>query len=64
MEYLVVLGLEIDIEMNNRFNFCGERIVFSENARVICVVISINEEKMIVLDVIYLGKVNAFVEFV
>lgn len=64
MEYLVVLGLEIDIEMNNCFNFCGEWIVFSENVCVICVVILINEEKMIVLDVIYLGKVNVFVEFV
>ena len=35
MEHLAVLGVEIDTEMNNRSNSCGERIVSSENARVI-----------------------------
>lgn len=45
MEHLAVLGLEIDTEMNNRSNSCGERIVSSENARVICAVIPTNEEK-------------------
>ncbi|EPU8674358.1 TPA: propionate/acetate kinase, partial [Escherichia coli] len=42
---------------------CGERIVSSENARVICAVIPTNEEKMIALDAIHLGKVNAPAEF-
>ncbi|MGQ7146628.1 propionate/acetate kinase, partial [Escherichia sp. SS-MK2] len=46
MEHLAVLGVEIDTEMNNRSNSCGERIVSSENARVICAVIPTNEEKM------------------
>ena len=63
MEHLAVLGLEIDTEMNNRSNSCGERIVSSENARVICAVIPTNEEKMIALDAIHLGKVNAPAEF-
>lgn len=45
MEHLAVLGVEIDTEMNNRSNSCGERIVSSENARVICAVIPTNEEK-------------------
>ena len=56
-------GVEIDTEMNNRSNSCGERIVSSENARVICAVIPTNEEKMIALDAIHLGKVNAPAEF-
>ncbi|EOL0056350.1 propionate kinase [Escherichia coli] len=63
MEHLAVLGVEIDTEMNNRSNSCGERIVSSENARVICTVIPTNEEKMIALDAIHLGKVNAPAEF-
>ena len=63
MEHLAVLGVEIDTEMNNRSNSCGERIVSSENARVICAVIPTNEEKMIALDAIHLGKVNASAEF-
>nr|WP_139497501.1 propionate kinase [Escherichia coli] len=58
MEHLAVLGVEIDTEMNNRSNSCGERIVSSENARVICAVIPTNEEKMIALDAIHLGKVR------
>ncbi|EFY5991018.1 propionate kinase [Shigella flexneri] len=63
MEHLAVLGVEIDTEMNNRSNSFGERIVSSENAHVICVVIPTNEEKMIALDTIHLGKVNAPAEF-
>ncbi|MFK3654641.1 propionate kinase [Escherichia coli] len=63
MEHLAVLGVVIDTEMNNRSNSCGERIVSSENARVICAVIPTNEEKMIALDAIHLGKVNAPAEF-
>ncbi|EFC9788132.1 propionate kinase [Escherichia coli] len=63
MEHLAVLGVVIDTEMNNRSNFFGERIVSSENARVICAVIPTNEEKMIALDAIHLGKVNAPAEF-
>lgn len=45
MEHLAVLGVVIDTEMNNRSNSFGERIVSSENARVICAVIPTNEEK-------------------
>lgn len=63
MEHLAVLGVVIDTEMNNRSNSFGERIVSSENARVICTVIPTNEEKMIALDAIHLGKVNAPAEF-
>ncbi|ELN0873760.1 TPA: propionate kinase [Escherichia coli] len=63
MEHLAVLGVEIDTEMNNRSNSFGERIVSSENARVICAVIPTSEEKMIALDAIHLGKVNAPAEF-
>ncbi|MED9208623.1 propionate kinase [Escherichia marmotae] len=63
MEHLAVLGVEIDTEMNNRSNSYGERIISSENASVICAVIPTNEEKMIALDAIHLGKVNAPAEF-
>lgn len=63
MEHLAVLGVEIDVEMNNQSNSYGERIISSENARVICAVIPTNEEKMIALDAIHLGKVNAPAEF-
>ncbi len=49
--------------MNNRSNSCGERIVSSENARVSFALLFRLNEKMIALDAIHLGKVNAPAEF-
>ena len=45
MEHLAVLGVEIDTEMNNRSNSCGERIVSSENARVIVPLFRLTKKK-------------------
>lgn len=64
IEYLGVLGFMLDVEMNKQLNFYGECIIFVNFFQVICVVIFMNEEKMIVFDVIYLGNVKVLVEFV
>jgi propionate kinase len=49
--------------MNSLPNSHGERIISTDSARVICAVIPTNEEKMIALDAIHLGKISAQVEF-
>lgn len=63
IEHLAVLGVSVDSDMNSLPNSHGERIISGKEARVICAVIPTNEEKMIALDAIHLGKVNAPVEF-
>ncbi|PVZ83205.1 propionate kinase [Serratia sp. S1B] len=63
MEHLAVLGVRIDSEANNLPNSQGERIISTPDCHVICAVIPTNEEKMIALDAIHLGKINAAVEF-
>lgn len=63
IEHLAVLGVTLDPDMNSLPNSHGERIISTDSARVICAVIPTNEEKMIALDAIHLGKINAQVEF-
>ena len=63
VEHLTVLGVNIDSDRNNLSNSHGERIISTPDARVICAVIPTNEEKMIALDAIQLGRINAAVEY-
>lgn len=63
IEHLGVLGLTLDVEMNKQPNSHGERIISVNPSQVICAVIPTNEEKMIALDAIHLGNVEAPVEF-
>ncbi|TGC33773.1 propionate/acetate kinase, partial [Salmonella enterica subsp. enterica serovar Enteritidis] len=63
IEHLGVLGLTLDVEMNKQPNSHGERIISANPSQVICAVIPTNEEKMIALDAIHLGNVEAPVEF-
>lgn len=63
VEHLTVLGVNIDSDRNNLPNSHGERIISTPDARVICAVIPTNEEKMIALDAIQLGRINAAVEY-
>ena len=63
VEHLTVLGVNIDSDRNNLPNSHGERIISPSDARVICAVIPTNEEKMIALDAIQLGRINAAVEY-
>ncbi|WP_434640342.1 propionate kinase [Klebsiella sp. I138] len=63
IDHLAVLGVTLDPEMNGLPNSRGERIISAHSTRVICAVIPTNEEKMIALDAIHLGKINAQVEF-
>ena len=63
IEHLAVLGVTLDPDMNSLPNSHGERIISTDSARVICAVIPTNEEKMIALDAIHLGKISAQVEF-
>ncbi|MEL0550721.1 MULTISPECIES: propionate kinase [Raoultella] len=63
IDHLAVLGVTLDVEMNNLPNSHGERIISTPNTRVSCAVIPTNEEKMIALDAIHLGAMHAQVEF-
>lgn len=56
MERLAVFGIEIDPVKNAQPNSSGERIVTTPTSRAACVVIPTNEEKMIALDALRLGK--------
>ncbi|CBG91454.1 propionate kinase [Citrobacter rodentium] len=62
-ERLAVLGVNIDVDKNSLPNSHGERIISASDARVRCAVIPTNEEKMIALDAIQLGRIHAPVEF-
>lgn len=62
-EHLGILGIKLDVEKNKQSNSHGERIISADSSQVICAVIPTNEEKMIALDAIYLGKVQSSVEF-
>ncbi|MGO3909846.1 propionate kinase [Huaxiibacter chinensis] len=56
MERLAVFGIEIDPVKNAQPNSSGERIVTTTTSRAACVVIPTNEEKMIALDALRLGR--------
>ncbi|OAT22196.1 acetate kinase [Buttiauxella gaviniae ATCC 51604] len=55
-ERLRVFGVELDIDKNNQPNRSGERIISLEQSPVILAVIPTNEEKMIALDALHLGR--------
>lgn len=61
-ERLAVLGVTLDSDRNSLPNSHGERIISASDARVMCAVIPTNEEKMIALDAIQLGRIHAPVE--
>lgn len=62
-ERLRVLGIELDTDKNNQPNRIGERIISSVNSPRFCAVIPTNEEKMIALDALHLGKECRFAEY-
>ncbi|MGL4725398.1 MAG: propionate kinase [Scandinavium sp.] len=63
VEHLQVLGIELDPEKNKLPGRGGERIISTPTSRVACAVIPTNEEKMIAMDAIALGKIHAPAEY-
>lgn len=63
IEHLAVFGVNVDDELNQMPNSAGDRIISGNSARVMCAVIPTNEEKMIAIDAIQLGRVSLPVEF-
>lgn len=62
-ERLRVFGVDLDIDKNNQPNRIGQRIISSDNSAIICAVIPTNEEKMIALDALQLGKQCQLAEY-
>lgn len=56
-EHLKVFGIALDEAKNALPGSAGERVISTESSRVTCAVIPTNEEKMIALDALRLGKV-------
>ena len=59
-EHLNVFGIRLDDAKNALPGSAGERVISTESSRVACAVIPTNEEKMIALDALRLGKVTPF----
>lgn len=57
-ERLAVFGLEMDAARNQQPNSDGERLISADASRVRCAVIPTNEERMIALDAIRLGRIH------
>ncbi len=57
-EHLKVFGIILDDDKNALPGSAGERVISTESSRVACAVIPTNEEKMIALDALRLGKVT------
>ena len=57
-ERLAVFGLEMDVARNQQPNSAGERLISADGSRVRCAVIPTNEERMIALDAIRLGRIH------
>jgi propionate kinase len=57
-EHLKVFGIILDDAKNALPGSAGERVISTESSRVACAVIPTNEEKMIALDALRLGKVT------
>jgi propionate kinase len=62
-ERLRVFGIKLDADKNNQSNRTGERIISSVNSPRVCAVIPTNEEKMIALDALHLGKEYQLAEY-
>ncbi len=56
-ERLKVFGISLDDAKNALPGSAGERVISTESSRVACAVVPTNEEKMIALDALRLGKV-------
>lgn len=59
---LKVFGIELDEQKNALPGSAGERLISADTSRVPCAVIPTNEEKMIALDALRLGKVHLTAE--
>ena len=57
-EHLNVFGIRLDDAKNALPGSAGERVISTESSRVVCAVVPTNEEKMIALDALRLGKVT------
>lgn len=57
-ERLSVFGLAMDAARNQQPNSAGERLISADGSRVRCAVIPTNEERMIALDAIRLGRIH------
>lgn len=57
-EHLKVFGIALDEAKNALPGSAGERVISTDTSRVICAVVPTNEEKMIALDALRLGKVT------
>ncbi|MCU6159548.1 propionate kinase [Enterobacter bugandensis] len=57
VEHLKVFGIALDEAKNALPGSAGARVISTESSRVTCAVIPTNEEKMIALDALRLGKV-------
>ena len=57
-EHLKVFGIALDEAKNALPGSAGERVISADTSRVTCAVIPTNEEKMIALDALRLGKVT------
>ena len=57
-EHLKVFGILLDEAKNALPGSAGERVISTDSSRVVCAVVPTNEEKMIALDALRLGKVT------
>ncbi|HGT9288427.1 propionate kinase [Enterobacter kobei] len=57
-EHLKVFGILLDEAKNGLPGSAGERVISTDSSRVVCAVVPTNEEKMIALDALRLGKVT------
>ena len=57
-EHLKVFGILLDEAKNALPGSAGERVISTDSSRVVCAVVLTNEEKMIALDALRLGKVT------
>ncbi|MFB0871949.1 propionate/acetate kinase, partial [Enterobacter hormaechei] len=63
-ERLRVFGIEMDVDKNNQPNRIGERVISCSQSPVNLAVIPTNEEKMIALDALHLGRECHLAEYV
>lgn len=57
-EHLKVFGILLDEAKNALPGSAGERVISTDSSRIVCAVVPTNEEKMIALDALRLGKVT------
>lgn len=62
-ERLRIFGIYLDETKNSQTNRAGERIISDSHSSVVCAVIPTNEEKMIALDALHIGKEYRFAEY-